>query len=72
MISGKDHDALLAAARSIFYPQRTYGRITAAAGEAVGDEKKERFLAWAGRHPGMRKRRGAVEALEYIAGLDPD
>ncbi|MGA2917394.1 TfuA-related McrA-glycine thioamidation protein [Methanoregula sp.] len=72
VISGVEHDALLAAARSVFYPQRTYARITAAAGETVGDITKERFLAWAGTNACDRKRQDAIEALEYIASLDPE
>jgi len=71
VISGEEHDALLAAARSVFYPQRTYARITAAAGDTVEAGTQSRFLAWAGEHACDRKRQDAIEALEYIAGLDP-
>ena len=69
VISGKEHDALLTAARSVFYPQRTYARIAAAAGTA-GAGTQERFLAWVGENACDRKRLDAIEALEYIAGLD--
>jgi len=72
VINGVEHDALIAAARSVFYPQRTYARITAAAGETVGPGSKERFLAWAGKNACDRKRQDAIEALEYIASLAPD
>ena len=70
VISDGEHDALLAAARSVFYPQRTYARITEEAGERIGSGTKERFLAWAGTNACDRKRQDAVEALEYIAGLE--
>ena len=69
VISGKEHDALLTAARSVFYPQRTYARIAAAAGTA-GAGTQERFLAWVGENACDRKRLDAIEALEYIAGLE--
>ena len=69
VISGIEHDALLAAARSVFYPQRTYARIAAAAGTA-GAGTQERFLAWVGENACDRKRLDAIEALEYIAGLN--
>jgi hypothetical protein len=72
IISGEEHEALLAAARSVFYPQRTYARITAAAGETVGTATQERFLSWAGGHACDQKRQDAIEALEYIAGLGND
>jgi TfuA protein len=72
IISGDEHDTLLAVARSVFYPQRTYARITAAAGETVGTGTRERFLAWAGENACDRKREDAIEALEYIAGLNRD
>jgi len=72
VISGEEHDALLAAARSVFYPQRTYARITAAAGETVSAATQERFLSWAGEHACDQKRKDAIEALVYIAGLGRD
>ena len=70
ILTGEEHEALLAAARSVFYPQRTYARVAAAAGETIGAGTRERFLAWAGEHACDQKREDAIEALEYIAGLD--
>jgi TfuA protein len=70
VISGMEHDALLAAARSVFYPHRTYARIAAAAAGTTGTGTQERFLAWVGENACDRKRLDAIEALEYIAGLD--
>ncbi|MGB7789294.1 TfuA-related McrA-glycine thioamidation protein [Methanoregula sp.] len=69
VISREEHDALLAAARSVFYPHRTYARIAAAAAGPAGTGTQERFLAWVGEHACDRKRLDAIEALEYIAGL---
>ena len=70
VISGMEHDALLAAARSVFYPHRTYARIAAAAAGTAGTGTQERFLAWVGENACDRKRLDAIEALEYIAGLE--
>jgi hypothetical protein len=67
VITPADHAALLAAARSVFYPQRTYGKITAAAGDTLPPETRERFLTFAKLHAVDRKREDAVEALHYIA-----
>ncbi len=46
IVTARDHTALLAAAKSVFYPQRTYGRIVSEAGAAIDQETRERFLAW--------------------------
>ncbi|PKG32229.1 TfuA-related McrA-glycine thioamidation protein, partial [Methanoregula sp.] len=35
ILSGNEHEALLNAARSVFYPQRTYPKIVSAAGESL-------------------------------------
>jgi hypothetical protein len=69
VISAQDNAALLAAARSVFYPQRTYGRIVSAAGAAISPETRERFLAWVKLHAVDQKRKDAVAALEYIKEL---
>ncbi len=69
IISAQDHTTLLAAAQSVFYPQRTYGRIISLAGDAVTPETRERFLAWVKLHAVDQKRKDAVAALEYIKGL---
>ena len=66
IITPQDHAALLAAAQAIFYPQRTYGRIVSAAGAAIDQETRERFLAWVKLHAVDQKRKDAVAALEYI------
>jgi hypothetical protein len=76
ILTQQDHTALLAAAQSVFYPQRTYGRIVSAAGAAVAPETQERFLAWVKLHSVDQKRKDAVAALEYIreiaGGIDSD
>ena len=69
IITPQDHAALLAAAQSVFYPQRTYERIVSAAGAAVAPETRERFLAWVKLHAVDQKRKDAVAALEYIKNL---
>ncbi len=66
ILSQQDHAALLAAAQSVFYPQRTYGRITVAAGDRLPPGVAERFLAFVKLHAVDRKREDAVLALEYI------
>jgi len=70
VISPEDHAALLAAAKSVFYPQRTYGRIVSAAGAALGRETQERFLAFVKLHAVDRKREDAIECLRHIARID--
>jgi TfuA protein len=69
IITPPDHAALLSAAQSVFYPQRTYGRIVSEAGAALEQETRERFLAWVNLHAVDQKRKDAVAALEYIKGL---
>jgi TfuA protein len=66
VITPPDHAALLAAARAVFYPQRTYGRIVPEAGAAVDQETRERFLNFVKLHAVDQKRKDAVAALEYI------
>jgi TfuA protein len=69
VITQQDHGALLVAAQSVFYPQRTYGRIVSAAGAAVDQETRERFLTWVKLHAVDQKRNDAVAALEHIREL---
>jgi TfuA protein len=69
IISSPDHAALLAAARSVFYPQRTYGKIVTAAGDTVIPETRHRFLSFVKLHAVDRKREDAIEALRYIAQM---
>jgi TfuA protein len=69
IITPHDHAALLSAAQSVFYPQRTYGRIVSEAGAALERETRERFLAWVNLHAVDQKRTDAIAALEYMKGL---
>ena len=69
IITQQDHAALLSAAQSVFYPQRTYSRIVSASGGAISSETQERFLSWVKLHSCDRKREDAIAALEYIRGI---
>jgi TfuA protein len=69
VITQQDHAALLAAARAVFYPQRTYGRIVSGAGDGISPETRERFLDFVKLHAVDQKRKDAVAALEYIRDL---
>ena len=69
VITPEEHAALLAAARSVFYPQRTYAKIAAAAGDALSPGSRERFLSFVKLHAVDRKREDAIEALRHIAGI---
>lgn len=69
IIGSGEHDTLFAAARALFYPQRTYPAILNAAGAAVDGATRERFLAWVQDHAVDRKRLDAIEALEFIRAL---
>lgn len=69
IVTARDHTALLAAAKSIFYPQRTYGRIVSEAGAAIDQETRTRFLVWVKLHAVDQKRKDAIAALEYIKGM---
>ena len=60
------HDALLAAARSVFYPQRTYRTIAYQAGEAIDEKTRAQFLQWVKTNACDQKRDDAVAALDYI------
>jgi TfuA protein len=68
-ITPSDHAALLAAAQSVFYPQRTYAKVVAAAGDTIDPPVRERFLSWVKVHAVDQKRNDAVTALEYIKGI---
>jgi hypothetical protein len=72
IIIPQDHATLLSAAQSVFYPQRTYGRIVSGDGAAIDQETRERFLAWVKLHAVDQKRKDAVAALEYIKGIIND
>lgn len=72
IISSGDQAVLLAAAQSVFYPQRTYERIVSAAGSALAPPTQARFLAWVKQHACDPKRDDAVAALEYIRGISTD
>jgi TfuA protein len=69
IISEQDHTVLLTAAQSVFYPQRTYERIVSAAGSAVSEKTRERFLSFVKLHAVDRKREDAIEAIRYIAEI---
>ncbi len=69
IIDGTVHDALLASARSLFYPKRTYGAIVSAAGDAVDKKTRERFLGWVITGACDQKREDAVAALRYIRDI---
>jgi len=69
IITSQEHADLLAAARSVFYPQRTYPRMVSAAGNALDLSTAQQFLSWAKDHSVDRKRLDAIEALEYIRDL---
>jgi hypothetical protein len=66
IIDSTVHDALLASARSLFYPKRTYRAIVSAAGEAVDEGTQYRFLHWVPAGSCDQKKDDAVAALEYI------
>jgi hypothetical protein len=70
ILTVEDHAVLLAAAQSVFYPQRTYVRIVSAAGGMINPESRERFLAWVKLHAVDQKRKDAIAALEYIRGIE--
>jgi len=69
IIDANAHDALLVAARSIFYPARTYTKIISSAPDSVDAGTRERFLAWVDTHACDQKRKDAIAALEYIAKI---
>jgi hypothetical protein len=66
IIDTSEHDALLASARSVFYPQRTYRAIVSQTNDTVDTKTQERFLVWVETGQCDQKREDAVAALEYI------
>ena len=69
VIDAKAHDAFLAAARSVFYPDRTYPQVVAAAAGTVDTATRDRFSVWVGEHACDQKKADAIAALEYIRNL---
>ena len=69
IISSGDHEVLLSAARSLFYPSRTYPAIISAAEAAITTTTKERFLAWVDQNRCDQKREDAIAALEHVRCL---
>ncbi|MDD1696177.1 MAG: TfuA-related McrA-glycine thioamidation protein [Methanoregula sp.] len=69
IINSSEHDALLAAARSVFYPRRTYRIIVSKAGNSLDVKTRERFLVWVETGQVDQKRVDAVAALEYISKI---
>jgi hypothetical protein len=63
------HNALLASARSLFYPNRTYGAMVSAAGDAIDKKVGERFLSWVITGACDQKREDAEAALRYIRDI---
>ncbi|HUH79442.1 MAG TPA: TfuA-related McrA-glycine thioamidation protein [Methanoregula sp.] len=73
VIGQQAHDALLAAARSVFYPSRTYPAIVAEAAAAVDGETRDRFFAWVEQNACDQKREDAIAVLKYAKELaDPE
>jgi len=63
------HDALLSAARTLFYPSRTYPALVTAAAGTVDEGTRGRFLSWTAGHACDQKRADAIAALEYARDL---
>ena len=75
IIDDSVHDALLASARSLFYPKRTYGAVVSAAGDALDETTRVRFLDWVITGACDQKREDAESAMRYIrdiSGKDKD
>ena len=66
IIDTASHDALLSAARRLFYSKRTYRTIVSQADILIDDETKERFLSWVEIGQCDQKKNDAIAALEYI------
>ncbi len=66
------HDALLASARSLFYPKRTYRSIVSGAVDALDEKTRERFLNWVTSGACDQKKEDAVAALEYMRRMVND
>jgi hypothetical protein len=72
VITLAEHDLLLASARSLFYPKRTYRAVVTSAGVAIDDKIRVQFLEWVGENTIDQKRDDAVAALEYIRDIAKD
>jgi len=66
------HDALLTAARSVFYPRRTYRTIVTQANTTIDEKTREQFLSWVEIGACDQKREDAVAALEYIRKISKE
>lgn len=66
------HDELLTAARSVFYPQRTYSRIAAVARDNLNSGMRERFISWVRTEHCDQKRTDAIAALTFLSRIPPD
>ncbi|MDD1678841.1 MAG: TfuA-related McrA-glycine thioamidation protein [Methanomicrobiales archaeon] len=66
IIDPSTHTMLLAAARGLYYPERTYPRICESAGGALSSLVRDAFLRFAKTEPVDVKRKDAIQALEYI------
>ena len=60
------HATLLSAARSVFYPQRTWSHILSVAGDSIDAGTRERFVSWMKTASCDQKKEDAIAALEYI------
>jgi len=69
VISRDEHTALLSAAQSVFYPQRTYARIASEPQSPLSPGTRQRFLEWVAVHACDPKREDAIAALRYIREL---
>jgi TfuA protein len=72
IITLSEHDTLLASARSLFYPKRTYRAVVTSAGVGIDDTIRVQFLEWVGENTVDQKRDDAVAALEYIRDTAKD
>jgi hypothetical protein len=72
IIDTAEHDALLASARSVFYPQRTYRTIVSQTNDTVDTKTQKRFLGWVETGQCDQKREDALAALEYIRKIAGD
>lgn len=66
-IIGKvEHDILLAIARSLYYPERTYEKLCREAAGRLNEVILDGFRTFVSRRTVDLKRKDAIEALEYI------
>jgi len=71
IISRGESETLLAAAKSLFYPSRTFPGIVAAAGNAIDSQTGEQFLSFTDERRCDQKRADAIALLKYIRSLNP-